>query len=546
MRRAGTGAMRDGRDERQRFMTRPAADRSSLMRSGAGVGIAAMASRILGFLRDMLLAATLGAGPVADALLAALRLPNLLRRMLSEGAVNAGFVPLHARIAAERGEAEAAVFARNALSGAGLALIVLSALAQLAAGPLVLAMAAGYAYEPDTYALATFLNRLALPAAAFLMLAAVAGAILNARGRFRAAALAPLVVNLGMIAVLAAPLAGVEIDPVSLATALAAAFTLGGAAQLAILLHALAKARREFGERLGFTRPRLDPDMRRLLALGLPALLAAGAAQLILLAALQAASFTPSGVAHLHYADRLFQLPLGLLAAAIGIALLPAIAAGWRVGDWEGCAAALNRAMEAALLVALPAGLALALIADPIVSALFERGAFTSEDRAGTAATLAGLAIGLPFAAAAKVLGQALFAAGRMRAAALSTLFAFLVALFACAFLGARLGGLGVGLGASLAFAAHAGALAALLVARAEWSPDRRLLSRLARSAPALAALAFALVAARMSATPWSPLFLAFACIGGGALYGALALLFGAIRREDLRALSKRRDESAG
>lgn len=527
-------------------MTSPAAPRSSLLRAGAGIGLAAMASRILGFARDLLLAAVLGAGPVADALLAALRLPNLLRRMLSEGGVNAGFVPLHARILAERGEAEAARFARDALSGACVILVLLVGLAQLAAGPLVLAMAAGYASEPDTFALATFLNRIALPAAGLLALAAVAGAILNARGRFRAAALAPLVVNLAMILVLGAALAGWRLAPADLATALAASFTLGGAAQLAILLLALAKERRAAGERLRLSRPRLDPDMRRLLALGLPALFAAGAAQLVLLAALQAASFTPSGVAHLHYADRLFQLPLGLLSAAIGIALLPAVAAGWRAGDRAGCAAALNRAMEAALLVAAPAGLALALIADPIVAVLFERGAFEAQDRAGTAATLAGLALGLPFAAAAKVLGQALFAAERMRAAALTTLFAFAVALAACAMLGARWGGFGVGLGASLAFAAHAATLAALLSARGEWSADARLLARLARALPALAALALALVAARWFADAWSAGFLALVCIGGAALYGGLALACGAVRSEDLRAFAGAREESAG
>ncbi|MCG6121772.1 MAG: murein biosynthesis integral membrane protein MurJ [Microvirga sp.] len=527
-------------------MTRPAADRSSLLRAGAGIGLAAMLSRVLGFVRDVLLAATLGAGPVADALLAALRLPNLLRRMLSEGAVNAGFVPLHARIAAERGEAEAARFAQNALSGLGAALIVLVALSQLVAGPLVLAMAAGYAADPETYALATLLNRLALPAVGLLTLAAVAGAILNARGRFRAAALAPLVVNGAMILVLCAPLAGARIDPVHLAMALAAAFSLGGAAQLALLLRVLAAERRGRGERLRVARPRLDPEMRRLLALGLPALLAAGASQLVLLAAFQAASFTPSGVAHLHYADRLFQLPLGLLAAGVGIALLPAVAARWRAGDREGGVAALNRAMEAALLVALPAGLALALIADPIVAVLFERGAFGAQDRAATAATLAGLAVGLPFAAAAKVLGQALFAGERMRAAALTTVFAFLVALAACALLGARWGGLGIGLGAALAFAAHAAALAALLVARGEWAPDRRLIGRLARATPALAALGLALLAARGLPASGSPLLLALVCLGGAALYGAVALLCGAIRREDLRALLGAREESAG
>ncbi len=507
----------------------------TILRSSLVVGAATVASRLLGFVRDILIAAFLGAGPVADAFLVALRLPHLVRRVLGEGGVNAGFVPLHARIAAERGEGQARAFAGRALSATGLAMIVLAIAGQLAAGALVLAMASGYASDPEAHRLATTLTRLAFPSIAALTLASLAGAILNANRRFRAAALAPLAVNGVMIAVLLAPVPSLRENPVAMAQALALALTGGAFVQLAVIVLAL----RGSPASLPLKPPRLDADMRRLVALGLPGLLAAGTAQLILLAAFQVASYEPSAVSHLHYADRLFQLPLGLIGVAVGIVLLPEIAAHRRKGDREGYAEATNRALEGALLLALPAAFALALLAEPIVAVLFERGAFGARDRIETAAMLAGLAGGLPFAVAAKVLGQGLFAEERVRAASLAGLTGIAVAAVACLALSRHFGSLGIGLGAAIGMMAHALSIAIMLAGGGLWRPDPQLRRRLPRILAASLGMGALLVAFDELVETWNVIALAAACIGGVLSYGLLALLFGALGAEELGRLRR-------
>lgn len=508
----------------------------TLLRSSLVVAMATAFSRILGFLRDILIAAVLGAGPVSDAFLVALRLPNLVRRVLGEGGVNAGFVPLHARIAAERGEAGAQEFAGRAISTTGAALAVFAVIAHFAAGALVLAVASGYVGDPQAFGLTTNLTRLALPAIAALTLAALVGAVLNAERRFVAAAVAPLVVNLAMIAVLAAPVPALRDDPVLMARLLALTLTLSAFVQLVILALGLRRAR----PGLRLSRPRFDPDMRRLMMFALPGLLAAGAAQLILLAALQAASYTPSAVSHLHYADRLFQLPLGLIGVAVGIVLLPEIAARLRSGDRGGFEAATSRALEGSLLLALPAGAALAILAEPIVGVLLERGAFTAFDRIETAAMLTGLSIGLPFAVAAKVLGQGLFAGERSRAASLAALAGIAVAIIACPLLAALLGGFGIGLGAALAFAVHAAAIVFVLASSGLWRPDRRLALRLVRIALAMLIMGALLISMAATVERWTGVLLTLACVGGGVAYGLAALLTGAATRSDIAAIGRR------
>ncbi len=507
----------------------------SLIRSTAIVGLATVASRLLGFARDMLIAAALGAGPVADAFLIAFRLPNLARRVLREGGLNAGFVPLHTRIRAERGEAAAARFAGEAVAGCAVVVLILIGLAEIAAGGMVLLLAAGYADDPAMLALSAHYTRLAFPYVAGVTLASLIAALLNAERRFAAAALAPLAMNLVLIGVLLV-LQGEAWAPERMAVWLAAAVTVSGFVQLAIVLGAAIWSRAA----LTWARPRFSPDMRRLLSLGIPALAAAGAAQFILLAATQVASFTPSAVSWLYYADRVFQMPLGFVGVAVGLVLLPEIAARNQAGDTAGSAAVKNRSLEAALLLSVPASAALLTLAGPITRVLFERGAFTAADSAGTAAALAGLSAGLPFAVAGKVFAQGLFARERVRAAFLSGLLGILVAALASAALGARLGSLGIGLGASLGFAVHSAALAATLASGGIWRPDRRLLRRVcARVAASAVMSAWLLVVDDVLPAAPSPsagaLRLAFLCVSGLAVYAGAALLLGAVARSDLR-----------
>jgi putative peptidoglycan lipid II flippase len=314
----------------------------SLARSTLVVGLATAVSRLLGFARDILIAGTLGAGPVADAFLVAFRLPNLFRRILGEGGLNAGFVPLYARLRAERGDAEAREFAGEALAWLAMALVALLAAVELGAGLVVLGLAAGYAEEDATFRLATLYTRVAFPFVAGVTLASLLAALLNAERRFAAASLAPVAVNAVLIAALLLLQTRPDLPPSRSAFWLAAAVAISGVVHLAIV----AVAARGFLATIRFRRLRLSADLRRLFALGASGLAASGAAQFIVVAGTQVASFTPSAVSWLYYADRVFQLPLGFVGSALGIVLLSDMAARHAQGDWDGFAASQNRALE--------------------------------------------------------------------------------------------------------------------------------------------------------------------------------------------------------
>ncbi|MGP9822754.1 lipid II flippase MurJ, partial [Salinarimonas sp. NSM] len=278
---------------------------------------ATLASRVLGFVRDVLIAAALGAGPVADAFLVAFRIPNLARRALAEGALTAGFAPLWARVREAQGADTAARLGGEALLGLALLLAGATALGMIGAGALVLAVAAGLAGEDATRALAADLTRLALPAIVAFGCTGLVSAMLAARGRVVALALAPLATNAVMIAALVLAPARID-DPARLAAVLAGSVGLAGLVQLAIV----AVAARRAGV-LVPARPRLGPEIRAALALAGPALVTVASVELILLAATQVASFTPGLVARLYYAERLVQLPLGLVATAATAVLQP-------------------------------------------------------------------------------------------------------------------------------------------------------------------------------------------------------------------------------
>ncbi len=519
--------------------TSPDPDRQSPARSGIIVAGAGGLSRILGFVRDVMIAAVLGAGPAAEALAIALRLPNLARRMVSEGAINAGFVPLHTQIAQRDGPDAAAGFAGRALTTIGLAVIALCALATLGAGALITALAGGFAPDDPARDIAVTATRLALPAIALMTLSALIGAVLAIHGRFLAISLSPLVVNLAMIALLAAPTLGVILTPQGMAFALAATMSLGSLAQLALVATALAR----LPGALTLRRPAPDRDQRRLIRLVVPALIAAAGSQLILLAAMPAASTIPGALAWLHYAERVFLLPLGLIAALAGIVLLPRLANQAATGSVTLLNATARRARHDALLLALPAATGLVVLAEPITTALFARGAFDAADARATAGLLAGLACGLPFAVLVKIAEQTLFARQRMREAALIALASFALALAVCT-IGTRLAGpLGLGLGVATAFA---GQWLALYLVTRERSPRRhprheaRYRWRLARLIAANAGFAlFLLGADALLPLASLPVLIAF-CLAAIPVYGLIAMCAGTLGRHDPRRSSGR------
>jgi putative peptidoglycan lipid II flippase len=514
----------------------------SLSRSTLIVGLATLASRLLGFARDVIVARTLGAGPAADAFLVALRLPNLVRRVLGDGGINAGFVPLYARLKREEGEDAARAFAGQALIWFALSLCALTALVEIAAPLVALSVAPFSADDPDRLYLATLYIRLSWPFIAAASLAALMAAHLNAERRFAIAGFAPALVNVLLIAaywLVARELEqGGSVDAAAGGVQMSLALSAAGFVQLALVGWALARLPQ---------RPRISglrhglPAMRKLLAFGLPALAAGAAPQLILLAATQAASAIPGAVSWLYYADRVFQLPLSLLGVGLGIVLISA------ASDATSETPATERALEAALLLGWPASTGLAVLSLPIAQTLFQRGAFDAGDTAGTAAALLAFALGLPAAVASKVFAPAFFARGAVRMPLAATIVAALVALAAAILLAPVWGAFGAAFGAAFGFWLHAALLAAGL-AREGARMSARFLTATLRALLACAGMAVALwwgmhlLAPVFTGSPWPIRLIALGvlCCCGALVYGSLALMLGTVRRDDIAALLRR------
>jgi len=501
----------------------------SLLRSSLLVGFGSVASRILGFVRDMLFAQALGAGPVADAFLTAFRLPNLMRRIVGEGGLNPALVPHLSRLAPK----DAAAMAGDVSGVFALALLGLTALVEIGAGLVALLLAPGLYDDGETLALVALYTRLSFPIVLSVTLSSVAAAILNMRGRYGVTAFAPLAVNAGLILTLVVLETAFALPPGEKAAWLSAASSVAGFIQLLAVLAALRHGRETL---VCFRRPRWSPALKGLLLAGFPALVASGAVQLFVLAGTQVASFWPSGISWLYYAERVMQLPLGLMAALGAGVLLPELARHHHAGETQAIVSAQHRALEMALLLALPAGAALLILSFPITTVLFERGAFLPSDSEGTARVLASLSLGLPFATAGKVLSQTLFARGALRRTLAGTVLGLLVTLAGGVLLAPLWGPSGIALGISLGCAAHAAAMAWLLDRIGLWRPDRRFLGRLARIGLATALMSLGLWGAQGVLAPTDTLSLAAFCLGGLALYAFAAWLTGAVTRDDVPA----------
>jgi putative peptidoglycan lipid II flippase len=377
-----------------------------LYRAFATVGGLTMASRILGFARDILIAAALGTGIVADAFFVAFRFPNLFRRLFGEGAFNAAFVPLFAKKLEGEGQPAAVSFAEEAMAGLLFMLLVLTAIAEIAMPWLMLVLAPGFAADPEKYDLAVTLTQIAFPYLTCMSLVALLSGVLNSMRRFTAAAAAPILLNIVLIAAIGYALwAGYARSPAA-GWVLAVGVMVAGFVQLAALWLAVAKA----GISIKLRRPRWSADTKRLVQLGVPGLLAGGITQINIVVGTVIASLQAGAVSYLYYADRLYQLPLGIVGVAIGVVLLPDLARKLRAGDEAAAIDSQNRSLEFALLLTLPAAVALTVAAQPIISVLFERGAFSPADTPKTAAALAAFSLGLPAFVMIKVFQPAFFA----------------------------------------------------------------------------------------------------------------------------------------
>lgn len=513
----------------------------SFARAIATVGSLTLLSRLAGFARDILTAAVLGAGPVADAFFVALKLPNFFRRLFAEGAFSVAFVPLFAAELQRNGRAAAVAFAEQALAVLLSVLLPFTALAILAMPGLMHLLAPGFADEPEKFALAVDMARLTFPYLMLVSLVALLGGILNALDRFGPFAAAPIAFNLTLIAaLLTAPRLGLEPG-----RAMAAAVTLSGVVQLVWMGWACRAA----GVTLRLTWPRMTEGMRRLFRLVGPGAIGAGVMQINLFLNVVLASLLPSGaVSFLYYADRLNQMPLGVIGIAIGTALLPVLARYAAAGDERMVRHYLSRALEFSLLLGLPAAVALAVAGAPIVSVLFERGAFGPAEAQATAWALAAYAIGIPAHVIVKALNAAFFArqdtATPVRVAVVVTAanLALGVALMPV------LEHVGIALATGLTAWLNLALLAGALRRRGFLHLDDRFLGRAPRIAAAALGMGAALLAGASLLAPWleaaSTLVrfgaLALLVGGGVAVFGALAQLTGATDLGDLKGFLRK------
>lgn len=435
----------------------------------ASVGGATGASRVLGFAREAAIAALLGAGPVADAFYAAFRFPNLFRRLFAEGPFNAAFVPLFTKaLHGEDGRARARALATDIGSLLLVVLIAFSAAAILAM-PFLTAtvIAPRFADTPEKFDLTVLLARVMFPYLAAMSFAAMLAAVLNAHSRYFLAALAPTLLNAVLIGALAlAWWRGVDQPTIGLY--LAIGVTISGALQLVLLVVAM--------RRVGFgfsvlRMPRVTPEVRRFLVLAGPAVLTGGVTQINLVIGQIIASAQDGAIALINYADRVFQLPLGIIGIAIGVVLLPELSRSLRVGDDAEARALQNRSLEFALLLTLPAAAGLVVIPGPILSILFERGAFTPETTARAAEVLRAFAWGLPAFVLVKVFQPVFYAREDMRLPLYATGANVVVNVVLSLLLFPSLGPAGIGMATSAAGWLNAAVLGVAATRRGLFDP---------------------------------------------------------------------------
>ncbi len=380
----------------------------NLLKVLATVSSMTLLSRILGFVRDFVIARTFGAGATTDAFFVAFRLPNLLRRMFAEGAFSQAFVPILAEYKNQRVAEDTRRLTDHVATLLFLALSVVTLLGIAVTPVLIYFTAPGFAADVAKFELTIELTRIAFPYILFISLVSLSGGILNTWSRFAVPAFTPVLLNLAFIimALFAAP----YFDPPVLA--LAWAVLLGGVLQLALQIPFLAK----IGMLPRFSFSLADEGVRRILKLMLPALLGVSVTQISLLINTIFASFLPNGsVSWLYYADRLMEFPAGLLGAALGTILLPSLARSHANNDRSEFSALLDWGLRLTFLLTLPAALALALLAVPLLSTLFNYGAFQADDVLKTRDALVAYSVGLTGLILVKVLAPGFYARQNIR-----------------------------------------------------------------------------------------------------------------------------------
>ncbi len=510
----------------------------SLYRGFITVGGLTALSRVFGLLRDVLLAALMGAGWVADAFFVSFRLPNLFRALFAEGAFNSAFVPMFTKRLRSEGEESARRFAEEALAILFAGVLVTTILAEIFMPHLVRGLAWGF--EGKKFELAVFLTRITFPYLACMAFVALSGGILNALGKFSAPAATPVLLNLVLIAVTLFAVAYGFTNHPEAGIILAWGVAIAGFAQLVFVAHAARKA----GMDLSFRWPRLTASARRLLVLAVPGVITGGINQVNLFIGTAIASMQAGAVSFLYYADRVNQLPLGMVGIAIGVVLLPTLTHHLAEHDEAGANASQNRSLEFALFLTLPAAVALIIIPGPVIQVLYQRVTFTAADTTQVSIALAAYACGLPAYVMNKVFLPGYFAredtATPMRFAAVSVA----VNIAGSLLLFPVFGHVGIAAATSLSGWTNALLLSVTLMRRGHFRFDAATARRVPLLVLSSALMGGALYAASLELAPFfadgKSGFVHAAALGalvasGFAAYAAATLLTGAVRLSMLR-----------
>ena len=523
-----------------------------MMRNSAVFSGLTLVSRLAGFARDVVISAALGAsaGPAADAYNTALNFPNLFRRIFAEGAFAAAFVPAYARTLQTEGEEVADKVATDALAAVAFATIVLTVLAQLTMPWLMTVINVGFLDDPARFKLAVILTQITMPYLPCMAIAALLSGVLNARGRFIVSGAYPILLNLIMLAAVI-PAQG---DQVGAAYAASWAVLAAGVSQAGLCWWAARKA----GANIGLALPRLTPQVKAIIITAIPAAIGNSATQINVFISGNLSSFVAGGRTWLATADRLYQLPLGLVGVAIGIALLPRLSRAVASEDHQQQQASMDEALTLSMALTLPAAAALMAMPYFLIDALFTRGAFLQFDAVNTAEALFQFGWGVPAFVLIRILAPAFFARGDTRTPMTFALVS--VAVNA----GLAIGLFWLGWGVSGIAAAVSGAawtnvllLGGTLWRRGLYRPAPAALSRLARIAAAAVGLA-AVVGLAASLRPYieAPLSDLLAALGlgfgakeaalllvtaaGGLTYVALAFATRAVTLAEVRGLIRR------
>jgi putative peptidoglycan lipid II flippase len=511
----------------------------NLVKATGTIGGLTLVSRIAGFAREMLMSRVMGASWQADAFFVAFRLPNTFRRLFGEGAFSAGFVPLYAqRLQGPDGETEAKHFSEEVLAVFVPTLILFTLVFEIIMGPFVFLISG---YQGEKLALATFLTQITFPYLLLISLVSLFSGILNSLARFTAAAFAPALLNLAMLSALIF----VPVGGRTTAVALAVAVTIGGVLQLGLLLAACKRA----GIVLKLRKPRMTPGVRQFVRVVVPATLGAGVYQIsAFIDTFFLARIGTGALSYFNYADRLNQLPLGVIGAALGTAILPQVSRHVGAGESDKAAHVQGQAAELAMLLCLPAALALAVSALPLISALFQGGRFTAEDAQMTALTLSIVVLGLPAYVLVKVLTPG-FYARQDTATPVKIAAIVLIATVVLNFLLIPPFGI-AGLASAIAICSWLNCvmLYVVLHRRGHFRIEGWLASRIARQLVAGAAMVAVLWLVKGALAPFFVGSVGHRLIGVGALIGSglavyfpVAWLIGGMDKQDIQALLRRR-----